>query len=55
MRKIGLLSMAICLSIMLLLPGAALAETVKFTFATTNSPKDFSSQAVMRWQKEGSV
>jgi tripartite ATP-independent transporter DctP family solute receptor len=51
MRKVGMLSMAICLSVMLLLPGAALAGTVKFTFATTNSPKDFSSQAVMRWQK----
>ncbi|MFB0505123.1 MAG: TRAP transporter substrate-binding protein [Thermodesulfobacteriota bacterium] len=36
----------------LLLPvGPAQAEKVKFTFATTNSPKDFSSQAVMRWQK----
>lgn len=51
MRKVGVLSMAICLSVMLLLPGAALAGKVKFTFATTNSPKDFSSQAVMRWQK----
>lgn len=36
----------------LLLPmGQAEAAKVKFTFATTNSPKDFSSQAVMRWQK----
>jgi tripartite ATP-independent transporter DctP family solute receptor len=26
------------------------AETVKFTFATTNGPKDFSSQAMVRWQ-----
>ena len=51
MKKVGVLSMAICLSVMLLLPGAALAGKVKFTFATTNSPKDFSSQAVMRWQK----
>lgn len=51
MRKVGMLSMAICLSLMLLIPGAALAAKVKFTFATTNSPKDFSSQAVMRWQK----
>ncbi|NIS62191.1 MAG: DctP family TRAP transporter solute-binding subunit [Proteobacteria bacterium] len=36
----------------LLLPvGQVQAAQVKFTFATTNSPKDFSSQAVMRWQK----
>ena len=36
----------------LLLPlGQVQAAKVKFTFATTNSPKDFSSQAVMRWQK----
>jgi len=27
------------------------AKEVKFTFATTNSPKDLSSQAVVRWQK----
>ncbi len=36
----------------LLLPvGQVQAAQVKFTFATTNSPKDFSSQAVLRWQK----
>lgn len=35
----------------LLLPlGTASAKTVKFTFATTNGPKDFSSQAMVRWQ-----
>ncbi|MEQ9326711.1 MAG: TRAP transporter substrate-binding protein [Rhodospirillales bacterium] len=28
----------------------AMAETVKFTFGTTNGPKDFSSQAMVRWQ-----
>lgn len=28
----------------------AVAETVTFTFASTNGPKDFSSQAVVRWQ-----
>ena len=31
--------------------GTAAAETVKFTFATTNGPKDFSSLAMVRWQK----
>lgn len=51
MKKGGKLSTAICLIVMVLLPGAALAGKVKFTFATTNSPKDLSSQAVMRWQK----
>ena len=30
---------------------AAQADTVKFTFATTNGPKDFSSQAIVRWQQ----
>ncbi len=36
----------------LLLPAAAVsADTVKFTFATTNGPKDFSSLAMVRWQK----
>ncbi|HEX2114297.1 MAG TPA: TRAP transporter substrate-binding protein [Alphaproteobacteria bacterium] len=35
-----------------LLAGAgAHAETVKFTFATTNGVRDFSSQAAVRWQK----
>ena len=35
----------------LLLPAVHVqAKTVKFTFATTNSPKDLSSQAVVRWQ-----
>lgn len=33
------------------IPTGAAAETVKFTFATTNGPKDFSSQAIMRWQE----
>jgi tripartite ATP-independent transporter DctP family solute receptor len=31
--------------------GVIQAKTVKFTFATTNGPKDFSSQAMIRWQK----
>lgn len=31
--------------------GVAEADTVKFTFATTNGAKDFSSQAMVRWQK----
>jgi len=31
--------------------GKVQAGEVKFTFATTNSPKDLSSQAVMKWQK----
>jgi len=36
----------------LLLPfGAVSAKTVKFTFATTNGAKDFSSLAMVRWQK----
>ena len=30
--------------------GQAYAETVNFTFASTNGPNDFSSQAVMRWK-----
>lgn len=45
---------ALCLfvGLGLLLSGyQANAKTVKFTFATTNGPKDFSSQAVVRWQK----
>ncbi|MCB1384757.1 MAG: TRAP transporter substrate-binding protein [Nitratireductor sp.] len=33
------------------LAGPALAEPVNFTFATTNGPNDFSSQAVVRWQQ----
>ena len=31
--------------------GNVQAGEVKFTFATTNSPKDLSSQAVIKWQK----
>lgn len=31
--------------------GGAQADTVKFTFASTNGPKDFSSLAVERWKK----
>lgn len=31
--------------------GTVQAKTVKFTFATTNGPKDFSSLAMVRWQK----
>ena len=31
--------------------GPAAADPVKFTFATTNGVKDFSSQAMMRWQQ----
>jgi tripartite ATP-independent transporter DctP family solute receptor len=50
-ERIGVLSIVVILTAMLIVPGIALAGKVKFTFATTNSPKDFSSQAVMRWQK----
>ena len=36
-----------------LLPvGAVTAKTVKFTFGTTNSPKDFSTIAMTKWQKD---
>jgi tripartite ATP-independent transporter DctP family solute receptor len=31
--------------------GSASAAPVQFTFATTNGPKDFSSQAAVRWQQ----
>lgn len=34
-----------------LVPATAQAEKVKFTFASTNGAKDFSSQAVERWKK----
>ncbi|MBW1697011.1 MAG: TRAP transporter substrate-binding protein [Deltaproteobacteria bacterium] len=44
---LGILAMAG----LLLSNGAVEAKTVKFTFATTNGPKDFSSLAVVRWQK----
>jgi len=30
--------------------GSTYAKTVKFTFGTTNGPKDFSSLAMVRWQ-----
>ena len=37
----------------LVLPlGAVQAKTVKFTFGTTNSPKDFSTVAMFKWQKD---
>jgi tripartite ATP-independent transporter DctP family solute receptor len=35
----------------LLLTGEAGAETVSFTFASTNGPKDVSSRAMVRWQE----
>lgn len=38
-------------ALMLLTGTAAHAQTVKFTFATTNGVRDFSSQATVRWQK----
>ena len=44
--------MGILVLVGLLLPvGAVSAKTVKFTFGTTNGPKDFSSLAMVRWQK----
>ena len=37
----------------LLLPvGIVSAKTVKFTFGTANSPKDFSIMAMAKWQKD---
>lgn len=36
---------------LMLAANSAAADTVKFTFASTNGPKDFSSQAVVRWQQ----
>jgi tripartite ATP-independent transporter DctP family solute receptor len=45
-----LFSLLILLGVLLPLAQAE-AAPVKFTFATTNSPKDLSSQAVVRWQK----
>jgi len=41
----------VLLAIIGLIVPASYAETVKFTFATTNGPKDFSSLAMVRWQK----
>jgi len=41
----------VLLAIIGLIVPASYAETVKFTFATTNGPKDFSSIAMVRWQK----
>jgi tripartite ATP-independent transporter DctP family solute receptor len=38
-------------ALVLLASAGAHAETVKFTFATTNGVRDFSSQAAVRWQK----
>lgn len=46
------LSRLIAVAAVVLLTGAgAHAQTVKFTFATTNGVRDFSSQAAVRWQK----
>ena len=46
---------ALCLASALSLLGAvserpATAQNVRFTFATTNGPNDFSSQAILRWR-----
>jgi tripartite ATP-independent transporter DctP family solute receptor len=38
-------------ALVLLTGTGAHAQTVKFTFATTNGVRDFSSQATVRWQK----
>lgn len=45
--------MGILVLVGLLLPvGAVSAKTMKFTFGTTNSPKDFSTIAMTKWQKD---
>ena len=51
MKKLNQVLCVLAIIGLLFAPGIVQAKTVKFTFATTNGPKDFSSLAMVRWQK----
>lgn len=51
MKQLGRVILMLAVIGLFLPHGVPQAKTVKFTFATTNGPKDFSSQAMLRWQK----
>jgi tripartite ATP-independent transporter DctP family solute receptor len=51
LRKFMFLLTLMAVSGLLFAAAPVSAKTVKFTFATTNGAKDFSSQAMMRWQE----